>query len=423
MNFLNEITSRFPDAVSFAPGRPYEGLFDTEEIFGHVRRYLDQLTADGASADTVRTAMYQYGPTAGIIRELIAESLRVDEGVDVPPESIVVTVGAQEGMLLTLRALFAGPRDVLLVASPCYVGITGAARLLDLRIRTVEERDAGIDPTDLEAAVRAEKAAGRRPRAFYLVPDHANPSGSTISRQARADLLEVAARHDLLIIEDSPYRVVSPGTQQPTLKSLDRGRRVVHIGSYSKSVFPSARIGFVVADQQVLDASGAHSLLADELAKIKSMVTVNTPALSQAAVAGALLAADGRLSDVNSAAAEHYGEALRVTLEQLERHFPEDLRRTAGISWNEPRGGFFLSVEVPFVADNAALLRSAQGHGVIWTPMSYFHPDGGGERAMRLSFSYLSHKEIEEGIARLADFVREETARPAGPPSVPGGTA
>ncbi|MEV5140127.1 aminotransferase class I/II-fold pyridoxal phosphate-dependent enzyme [Streptomyces syringium] len=411
MNFLNEITGRFPEAVSFAPGRPYEGFFDTEDIFTHIRRYLDHQAERGLSPEAIRTSVYQYGPTAGLIRELIADSLRKDEGIDVAPESIVVTVGCQEAMLLALRALFASPRDVLLVASPCYVGITGAARLLDIPLTEVEERDGGISCADLEAAVQAELARGRRPRAFYVVPDHSNPSGNTLSLRARAELLELAARHDLIILEDSPYRLVSAGEQLPTLKSMDRERRVVHLGSYSKTVFPGARIGFVVADQRVEDASGATSLLADELAKIKSMVTVNTPPLSQAAVAGMLLASDGRISQLNSAPAAHYGDVLRVTLEQLARHFPEARRNDSQVSWNEPSGGFFLTVRVPFTVDNAALLRSAQEHGVIWTPMSYFYPDGGGEHTIRLSFSYLSPADIEEGVARLARFIEAETRR------------
>ncbi|WP_308218480.1 aminotransferase class I/II-fold pyridoxal phosphate-dependent enzyme [Streptomyces hygroscopicus] len=420
MNFLNEITGRFPDVVSFAPGRPYEEFFDKDEILDHVRRYLDHLAAGGASDEAIRTALYQYGPTAGQIRGLISDSLRADEGIDAPPGAIVVTVGAQEAMLLALRALFAGPGDVLLVASPCYVGITGAASLLGVPVRPVEERADGLDVADVEAAVLAERARGRRPRAFYVVPDHSNPSGNTLSRRAREELLELAARHDLLILEDSPYRLVSPGAQLPTLKAMDRTRRVVHLGSYAKSVFPGARVGFVVADQPVRDPSGAESLLADELAKIKSMVTVNTPALSQAAVAGALLACGGRLTERNAVPAKHYGEALRVTLEQLDRHFPEDVRDRLGIGWNRPSGGFFLTVRVPFPADNAALLRSAEDHGVIWTPMAYFYPGPGGERSIRLSFSYLSTARIEDGIARFAAFLRAETERSGATGPTPG---
>ncbi|MEU8199119.1 aminotransferase class I/II-fold pyridoxal phosphate-dependent enzyme [Microbispora amethystogenes] len=404
MNFLNEVTSRYPEAISFAPGRPYAGFFETEQIFSQIRAYLDHLAAQGATPEQVRDAVFQYGPSAGRIREIIARSLRVDEGIDVPPESIVVTVGCQEAMFLALRALISGPDDVLIVSSPCYVGITGAALLLDVELTAVEEREDGLSCADLEAAVLAERARGRRPRAVYVVPDHSNPSGTTMPLAARHELIDLAARHDLLILEDSPYRLVSPGARVPALKALDRGRRVVHLGSYSKSVFPGARVGFAVADQEVVDSGGRTVLLADELAKIKSMVTVNTSPLSQAAVAGALLAADGRVSELNRGTAEYYGDAMRHTLACLERRFAG----VPGVRWNSPTGGFFLALHVPFRADNAALARSAQDFGVIWTPMSYFYPQGGGEHTIRLSTSYLTHEEIEEGVARLAEFIAAE---------------
>ncbi|MFF3325662.1 aminotransferase class I/II-fold pyridoxal phosphate-dependent enzyme [Streptomyces sp. NPDC002889] len=410
MNFLNEVTHHYCDAISFAPGRPYDGFFDTEQIITHIRRYLDHLAEQGSSAQQIRTAMYQYGPTAGQIREIIADSLRKDEDIDVPPESIVVTVGAQEAMLLVLRALITGPEDVLLVASPCYVGITGAARLLDITVTAVEEREDGFSCDDLETAIRQEQARGRRPRAFYIVPDHSNPSGTTMSPENRTAVVELAARHGILVLEDSPYRMVSPGKPLPTLKSLDRTRTVVHLGSFAKTVFPGARVGFAVADQRVVDDCGRAGLLADELAKIKSMVTVNTSSLSQAAVAGTLLAAGGRVSELNTEAAAYYGDALRATLRSLDRHLPAERRKFLGVRWNEPTGGFFLTVHVPFPADNAALTRSAQQFGVIWTPMSYFFPQGGGHHAIRLSISYLTTAEIEEGTARLVRFIEAECA-------------
>jgi (S)-3,5-dihydroxyphenylglycine transaminase len=405
MTFLNEITLRYPGAISFAPGRPYDGFFDNEQIFAHVRRYLDHLAEQGSSPQQIRTSMYQYGPTAGQIREIIADSLRADEDIHVPAESIVVTVGAQEAMLLVLRALITGPDDVLLVASPCYVGITGAARLLDIAVAPVAEREDGFCCADLEAAIMDERARGRRPRAFYVVPDHSNPSGTTMGSPARAELLELARRHDILILEDSPYRMVSPGLALPTLKSLDRARSVVHVGSFSKTVFPGARVGFAVADQRVVDDAGQTSLLADELAKIKSMVTVNTSSLSQAVVAGTLLAAGGRLSTLNAEAASYYGEAMRSTLRHLDERLPAERRAALGVRWNKPTGGFFLTVQVPFQAGDAELTRSAQDFGVIWTPLKYFYPAGGGQHGIRLSISYLTPAEIDEGIARLARFI------------------
>ncbi|WP_404193453.1 aminotransferase-like domain-containing protein [Streptomyces tauricus] len=410
MNFLNEVTVNYPEAISFAPGRPYEGFFDTEQMFADLRRYLDHLAAQGRSPAEVRGAVFQYGPSAGLIRGLIADSLRVDEGIDVPAESIVVTVGCQEAMFLTLRALMAVPDDVLLVSSPCYVGITGAARLLDAAVVSVEEREEGLSCADLETAILAERARGRRPRAVYVVPDHSNPSGVTMPLRTRYELLELADRLDVLLLEDSPYRMVSPGVQEPTLKSLDRARRVVHLGSYAKSLFPGARVGYAVADQSVLRADGTTGLLADELAKIKSMITVNTSAVSQAAVAGALLASGGHVSKLASETAAHYGETMRRTLRSLEREFPAGRRARLGVSWNAPGGGFFLTLQVAFRADNDALGRAAQDFGVIWTPMSYFHPDGGGDRTIRLSISYVTHADVEEGIRRLAGFIESEVA-------------
>jgi (S)-3,5-dihydroxyphenylglycine transaminase len=414
MNFLNEVTHRYPDAISFAPGRPYDGFFETDQIFTHIRRYLGYLEENGNSPEEIRDALFQYGPTSGRIREVIVDWLRRDENIEVSPDSLVVTVGCQEAMVLAMRALISGPDDVLLVSSPCYVGVTGAARILNIELTAVEERDDGFCCADLEAAVRAEWAGGRRPRAFYVVPDHANPSGNTMSLETRHALLELAARLDILVLEDSPYRLVSPGLQLPTLKSLDRDRRVVHLGSFSKTLFPGARVGFAIADQLVDDGAGNTGLLAAELAKIKSMVTVNTSPLSQAAVAGMLLASGGRVAELNMKTAAYYGDAMRSTLRQLDECFPAGRRATLGVRWNKPSGGFFLAVNVPFHADNAALARSAERFGVIWTPMSYFYPQGGGKYGIRLSISYLSQVEIEEGIARLARFIEAEAhASPA----------
>jgi (S)-3,5-dihydroxyphenylglycine transaminase len=408
MNFLNEITSRYPKAISFAPGRPYEGFFDTEQIFTHIRRYLDHLAEHGSSPEQIRAAMFQYGPTAGQIRELISSSLRKDENIDVPAESIVLTVGCQEAMLLVLRALIAGPDDVLLVSSPCYVGITGAARLLDIAVIAVEEQEDGFRCADLDLALNVERTRGRRPRAFYVVPDHSNPAGTTMPVETRGELLDLAARHDILIVEDSPYRMVSSGPHLPTLKSLDHQHQVIHLGSFSKTAFPGARVGFAVADQPVIYSAGQAGLLADELAKIKSMVTVNTPQLSQAVIAGMLLACEGRISELNTQQAAYYARAMRSTLQQLDLCFPASKRGALGVRWNEPDGGFFLTMRVPFRADNAALVRSAENFGVIWTPMSYFYPRGGGDYSLRLSVSYLSEEDITHGITRLANFIEAE---------------
>ncbi|GAA3001014.1 PLP-dependent aminotransferase family protein [Streptomyces lactacystinicus] len=407
MTFLNEVTTRYPEAVSFAPGRPYEGFFEPQDVPAYLETYLAHLADRGLDRDAVRTALFQYGPTKGIINELIARTLAHDEGLTVDPAAVVVTVGAQEGMLLTLRALCAGPDDVLLVSSPCYVGVTGAARLLDLTVRPVPEGpDGGPDPAALREAARAVRAEGRRPRAFYVVPDFANPSGTSMPVPARAGLLEAAAEEGVLVVEDNPYGFFSrtPGLR-PTLKALDRRRQVVHLGSFAKTCFPGARLGYVVADQEVTGPDGRRSLLADELAKLKSMTTVNTPALSQAVIGGMLLTHDCRLRAANARATAHYAAGLDTLLRELDRHFPASVRNRLGISWTRPDGGFFAVLTVPFVADEAAMERCAREHGVLWTPMAPFYPAGGGEQRLRLSVSSLTQAQIIDGVARLAAFV------------------
>ncbi|MFD8064446.1 aminotransferase-like domain-containing protein [Streptomyces parvulus] len=416
MNFLNEVVARFPEALSFAPGRPAEGAFEVEDLARHLRSYTGHLERSlGWSRDRVRTHLFQYGRTNGIIHELIARTLANDEGIHVPPESVVVTTGCQEAMLLTLRALFARPEDTLLVSSPCYVGITGAARLLDIATHPVPEGAGGPDPEAFRTAARRLRAAGRRPRALYVVPDFANPSGTSMDLAARELLLRVAAEEDLLVLEDDPYGFfVRAGSARPTLKALDRERRVLHLGSFAKTALPGARVGYVVADQEVVGRDGRRSLLADELSKIKSMTTVNTSAVGQAVIGGMLVECGCRLREANAGAIAHYAGNLATLLGELERNFPEERRRRLGLSWNEPTGGYFLVVDVPFVADHAALEESARTFGVLWTPMSDFYTDGGGEHRLRLSCSALTADQIVEGVRRLARFVESRAAGPAG---------
>ncbi|MGX1727783.1 aminotransferase-like domain-containing protein [Streptomyces diastaticus] len=407
MNFLNEVVARFPDAISFAPGRPTEGSFEPEDLARHLQSYTTYLEQElGWSRDQTRTLLFQYGRTNGVIHELIARTVANDEGIEVPPEAVVVTTGCQEAMLLTLRALFARPEDTLLVSSPCYVGITGVARLLGIQVRPVPEGPDGPDPLAVQAAARAAKQAGQRPRAFYVVPDFANPSGASMSRAARELLLAVAEEEELLVLEDDPYGFfVRTGEARPTLKALDRGRRVVHLGSFAKTALPGARVGYVLADQEVVGPGGGRTLLADELSKIKSMTTVNTSAVSQAVIGGLLVESGCRLREANSAAVAHYRTTMDTLLDALERHFPAERQAELGVSWNRPDGGFFLVVDVPFAADHKALELSARAFGVLWTPMRDFHLDGGGTRQLRLSCSSQSPEAITEGIARLAAFI------------------
>ena len=402
MNFLNEIAHRFPDAISLAAGRPFEGFLDPDDVPRYFEAYRQYLSARlGGDEAAVRRTLLQYGRTKGIIHELIADHLRVDEGITADPEALVVTVGCQEALYLTLRALRRSDRDAVLAVTPSYVGVHGAARLVDMPVLPVRESPEGIDLEDLRAQVRRARAADLNPRACYVIPDFANPSGIRLGLDTRQELLRIAAEEDFLILEDNPYGLFGDPAGPPTIKALDRTARVVYLGSFAKTGLPGARVGFALADQRV---AGAEGVLADQLAKIKSMLTVNTSPVAQAVIGGKLLAHGSSLRAANARETAHYQQNLAQVLAGLEKRFGD----TPGVSWNTPAGGFFLLLTVPFPVGDELLELSAEEFQVLWTPVHHFYADAQPRNVMRLSFSHLRSDEIEEGLDRLADFIREQ---------------
>jgi (S)-3,5-dihydroxyphenylglycine transaminase len=403
MNFLNEVASRFPAAISLAAGRPFDEFYAVEDVQRYLAAYVGYLGAQGMSEARVRQAILQYGRTNGQLGAMIARMLEIDEDIRVPAESVMVTSGCQEAMIIALRGLCAAPEDVVLAAEPCYVGFTGAARVLGVTVVPVPETASGLRPETVARVAREVRASGRRPRALYVVPNFANPSGVSLSPGVRRELIEVAAEHDLLILEDDPYGLFGLDDQRaPTLKSLDTEQQVMYLGSFAKSVFPGARVGFLVADQSVVSAAGQRSLLADELSTVKSMITVNTSPIAQAVIGGVLVSCGYSLRAANQEKIAFYRRNLRALLAALERHFSDP-----AITWNSPSGGFFAVLDVPVRADEKLLELSARDYGVLWTPMSFFYLDGGGSHAIRLSCSALPTERIDEGVHRLAALISD----------------
>ncbi|MEV6288189.1 PLP-dependent aminotransferase family protein [Kribbella sp. NPDC051770] len=404
MNFLNEVAQHYPDAISLAAGRPAEEFYAVEDLHSYLDTFCAYLRDElGYDEAAVRRTVFQYGRTKGIVHRLVARNLLADEGITVDPEALVVTVGCQEAMVLALRALRKDSNDVLLAVAPTYVGITGAARLLDLPVLPVAGGNDGIDLEDLVAVMKSARAEGLRPRACYVMPDFANPSGLSLDLETRQRLLEIAAAEDLLLLEDNPYGLFpAEGVERlPTLKALDTNRRVIYLGSFAKTALPGARVGYVVADQLVAHPDGTTTLLADELSKIKSMLTVNTSAIGQAIIGGKLLQHDCSLIEANRREQATYATNLKALTDGLTDRFPD-----GEVTWNVPMGGFFLVVTVPFPVDDTLLAKSAQDYGVLWTPMSHFYDKP--VQALRLSCSSVRPEEITPALDRLAALIRDQ---------------
>ncbi|MEU0131315.1 PLP-dependent aminotransferase family protein [Streptomyces sp. NPDC006289] len=409
ISFLNEVMDRHPDAISFAPGAPHPDFVQGLDPHALTERFLTHLrTVRGLDPARAERTLYAYGPAQGLINDLVTEALRTDQGIDAAPDDVVITVGAQEAMLLTLRALYRDTSDLLAVADPCYPGIVGAARLLDIPVTDVREGPSGLDAGHLAARCRQARAEGRRIRACYVAPDFSNPGGARMPLAARHALLDLAEREDLFLVEDNTYAFTAAEDDAlPGLKALDTRRRVVHLGTFAKVGFPGARVGYAVADQRVGHSTGERSL-ARELAELKTMVTINTPPLSQAVVGGLLLEHGGSLRALARRKAARYRANLARLTDALDRHLTDGM--PPGISWHRPAGGFFVRVDLPVPADDALLEVSASRYGVLWAPMRQFSLTDRGDRQIRLSCSYLEPDRIETGVRRLAALLTQEAA-------------
>lgn len=412
LDFLNEVVGRYPEAISFAPGAPHPEHLAPIAIEHYLERFVSHLgAARGIDEARARRLLYEYGPSRGLVNDLIAAALARDFAIEASPASVVVTVGAQEAMLIVLRALFRGPEDVLAVANPSFVGILGAARLLDVPVVGIDEGEDGIDLGALDSACVDARRRGKRIRALYVAPDHSNPSGTCLSLAAREKLLAVADREDLLLLEDNAYAFTADGGGVTGLRALDdvrrrgqgRSSRVIVIGTFAKICLPGARVGYVVADQPI-EGAGGPMLLADALATIKSMVTVNTSPIAQALIGGMLLEEGGSFAARSRDRSLRYRANLAHLLVALDRELAPapDL---PPLWWNRPSGGFFVRMRLPIAVDVALLEISASRFGVLWTPMRQFHLGRGGDDELRLSCSYLDAGAIDEGIARLRRFL------------------
>jgi (S)-3,5-dihydroxyphenylglycine transaminase len=409
MNFLNEVVLRYPRAVSFAPGRPAERHFDVERSLGAASRWVEwRSLAAGTPPRAVWNDLGQYNKTNGIINDLIARQLASDEGIAAPPESIVVTTGCQEGMAILLLGLIDPAEDALLVSDPAYIGIPGLARIMGLTVIPIPTGERGLDSAAVARGIEEARRLGRRPRALYDVPDFNNPLGTRMPLEARRALLTLAHEHGMLVWEDNPYGMFSyDGPPLPTLKALDEHGVVVYMGSFSKTLYPGLRLGYLVADQPVALASGKRVPLAAELSKIKSLTTVNTSPVVQAIAGGILLEAGGSLRPVVEAKLPFY----RANRDRMLASLETTLGDLEGVRWNRPEGGFFLTLTLPFDFTDDDLTACARDYGVIVCPMRFFALTPGRERQVRLSFSYVTEEQIGEGIARLARFVRDRFER------------
>jgi (S)-3,5-dihydroxyphenylglycine transaminase len=388
MRFLNEVADDYPNAISFASGRPADAFFD-------LRSWLATVPEFEARFGSRRLG--QYGNTAGIINDLVAEQLGNDEQVLCTPDRVLITAGCQEAIALCLQALCRNAGDVLAVRNPTYIGATGIADLAGIGIVAIDHDESAAS---LQAAALRMRAQGKRIRAFYVIPQFDNPTGTVMPLAERQKLLDVCAAERIVILEDNPYGLFGfEGPGQPPLAALDEQGCVIYLATYSKTFCPAVRVGCAVVPETLFGDRDAARALYEELVGRKSFFAVNTSQLNQALVGGVLREERGTLARLIEAPRAFYRRNRDALLEQLQLRFG-----ALGAIWNRPAGGFFLTLELPYAFEANDVVRCAADSGVIVMPMSFFALDDSQRHRVRLAFSNLTPEEIARGIEALAQY-------------------
>ena len=362
---------------SFAGGYPSADTFPLEDI----RRATDMVISKyGAKA-------FQYGATQGVpeLRQVLSERYGV------PLERIQVTTSSQQGIDVCTRILV-DPGDVIITSNPSYLGALQSFCSYRAEVVGVNH-EPSLDAfrKAYVEAVEAVRAAGKKLKFLYMIPDFQNPSGETLTLEERLVLVELAEKYDFLIVEDSPYRELRyEGSDVPTIYSLSPDR-VLYLGSFSKILAPGFRIGWIL---------GAPELL-DMIYVCKQSLDLCPPIFDQ--YLAAELMGSGLLDANLVKSIALYKSKRDLLLSLLEEYMPE------GVSWTHPEGGLFLFLTLPEGFDTIAFYDKALDAGVAYVAGSFFHVDRSMARnTMRMNFSFMTHQKITEGVKLLAELIKSE---------------
>ena len=370
---------RVPDLVSFAAGFPDPVSFPWSDL----REIANELL-DGGDATVL-----QYGATRGYkpLLEAIVDVL-AGRHVRATLDELIVTTGSQQGLDLVSRVMIE-PGDVVLVELPTYTGAISVFVNAQARLAGVRQDADGINLDDLDRVCQRERAAGRRVNLLYLVPNFQNPTGLLIGLDKRRQLLEWADRRNVLIVEDDPYGVlyfddVATEAETRPIKADDTGGRVIYMSTFSKTLAPGFRMAWVTAPAPLC----ARFELAKQSMDLSSGI-FDQRVVNLAIRRGVLQQLAPRLRALYRSKRDAMAEALRAELGST-------------LTWPEPKGGFFLWVELPEGYDGDLVLERAIEQKVIFVAGPAFYMDGTGQNRIRLSFSHPTAERLREGARRLA---------------------
>jgi 2-aminoadipate transaminase len=385
---LLKITQK-PEIISFAGGLPAPDVFPLDRFQEACRRVLE---LKGHQA-------LQYGASEGYepLREMIAQNI-CRYGIKAKAENVLITSGSQQALDL-IGKLLINAGDLVLVEAPTYLGALQAFNVYGAEYVSVQSDDDGLRTELLETPLR------NGPKFMYVLPNFQNPGGTTLSEGRRHELVLMADKYGIPIVEDDPYgQLRYEGEHLQPLVVIDRENlrndegysigNVLYLSTFSKTLAPGLRLGWIVAPPDVVA----------KLVQLKQGADLHTSTFAQ--VVSYEVAKDGFLDEHVKLIRKVYRERRDVMLDALKRNFPTEVK------WTHPLGGLFLWVTLPAGMDCNALFQTALKENVAFVPGDCFfagnHGNHDGSRHFRLNFSYGRPDQIREGIRRLALAIKQQ---------------
>ena len=380
--------TELPDLISFAGGLPAPDVFPVDELNAACDRVLRE---QGTKA-------LQYSATEGYLplREMISRhSARY--GIKITPENVLITSGSQQALDL-LGKILIDPGDRILVESPTYLAAIQAWKAYGAEFITVPMDENGMNTDQLEEALRVG------PKFIYVLPNFQNPTGETLSYERRGKLIELADQYGVPIVEDDPYgQLRYEGEHLPSIVVLDSQSRddghpcyrgnVIYLSTFSKTLAPGLRLGWVVAPPEVIG----------KLVQAKQGADLHTATFNQ--MVAYEVSRGGFLDRHVQLIRKVYGERRDLMLAAMDRYFPPE------VEWTHPKGGLFLWGTLPDYMDAADVLNTCIKRKVAFVPGEPFHPTGGGKNTMRINFSNATPENIHAGIQRMGEAIGERLAK------------
>lgn len=371
-----------PEVISFAGGLPNPLAFPVDKI----NEIVNDLIRDESQT------IMQYGSTEGVpaLREEISKRLKNHWNIDGDHENILITVGSQQGLDL-LGRLFLEPDATIIMEGPTYLGALNAFNVYNPNIVTIPLDDHGLMVDRLEDYLKTVQKHSIHLKFLYTVPTFHNPAGVCMSLSRRKKLIDLASDYDFMIVEDDPYGELRyEGETLPTLASLDDEKRVIYLGTFSKTLVPGFRIAWTHGPKPVID----------RMVVAKQAVDLCTPPFTQHVAKEYLRR--GYIDEHLKKIIALYGKKQKIMTKSLDEKMPKEY-----IRWPVPEGGMFLWATLHENINTTDMFHDAIAENVAYVIGSAFHADGSGTNCMRLNFTHADDDKIVIGVDRLAKVVEK----------------